>query len=104
MSDQTPPNEPTRTKRTADYRDIYANQTLLSFTGTDVQVILATSTYVDGKPINDQHATLYLAPAQAKFLGLALVRTVEAMERQQHTTIVVPESMIEVLKFWENQG
>lgn len=98
--DANPPEQLAIVRRTPNYRSIYANQTYLTWSGTDVQVVLATASYEDDKLIHEQEATLYLAPAQAKFLGMALLKAVEGLERQQNTKIDVPASMLEWLKTW----
>lgn len=85
-------------ERTADYRDIYTNQTAVGFTMTDIQIGLATITFVGGTPINEQHATVYLAPAQAKFLALSLEGALEAHERAAGTKVSIPQTMLDTLK------
>ena len=92
-------------RRTSAYRDIYANQTLLTYTGTDVQVALATVAWIEeqgeGSWINEQHATLFLSPAQAKFLGMALQRAVELHEKEFGGKVTVPAGMLEWVKTWD---
>ena len=83
--------------RTRDYRDIYANQTYVTNTGTDVQVLLATAAWINDALVHEQHATLFLTPVQARYLSIVLERTVQRLERQTGTKHPVPDAMTEWL-------
>jgi hypothetical protein len=80
-------------QKVPNHQSIYANNSGIASSSHDIQLRLAQLTAFEGKPINQEVATIFMAPGQAKATALLLLRAVLDYEDERKIVFPVPEHL-----------
>lgn len=77
-------------QRAPGHQNLYVNNVALAATNFDIQLRLAQTSAVEGKPVHCEVATVFMSPSQAKAMAVLLVRAVGDYEDKNKITIPLP--------------
>lgn len=84
-------------QRAPNHQNIYVNNASIAVSSYDIQLRLAQITTIEGKPVIQEIATMFMAPGQAKATALLLLRSVADYETTHKITFPVPEHLGKVI-------
>lgn len=84
-------------QRAQNHQSIYANNASVAVSSYDIQLRLAQVSAIEGKPITQEVATIFMAPGQAKATALLLLRSVSDYENTNKITFPLPEHLGKLL-------
>jgi hypothetical protein len=84
-------------QRAPNHQNIYVNNAGIALSSYDIQLRMAQITTIEGKPIIQEVATIFMAPGQAKATALLLLRAVSDYEKTHKITFPVPEHLGKVI-------